>query len=109
MAPKQIGRYRVQALLGQAGMGEVYHAYDPDLDREAVIKVIALLDPDKRDEWQQRFKREVQAAARLNHPHIVTIYDVGLEHEPPYVVMELLTGGTLRQRLKHGPLPCVKP
>jgi serine/threonine protein kinase len=105
MVSKQIGRYRVLELLGKGGMGEVYRAHDPDLDREVVLKVIALPDPEKNTEWRQRFKREVQAAARLNHPHIVTIYDVGLEHEPPYVVMELLTGGTLRARLKRGPIP----
>jgi serine/threonine protein kinase len=105
MVPHQIGRYRVQGLLGKGGMGEVYRAFDPDLDREVVLKIITLPSPDQNNEWRQRFKREVQAAARLNHPHIVTVYDVGLEHEPPYVVMELLTGGTLRQRLKRSSIP----
>ena len=105
MAPKQIGRYRVRGLLGKGGMGEVYHAFDPDLDREVVVKIIVLPGQEQNDEWRQRFKREVQVAARLNHPHIVTVYDVGFEHEPPYVVMELLTGGSLRERLKQSPIP----
>jgi serine/threonine protein kinase len=105
MVPNQIGRYRVQDLLGKGGMGEAYRAFDPDLDREVALKIITLPGPDQNDEWRQRFEREVQVAACLNHPHIVTVYDVGLEHEPPYVVMELLTGGSLRERLKQGPIP----
>jgi serine/threonine protein kinase len=86
-------------------MGTVYRAHDPDLNREVALKLIALPDPTNSGEWRQRFQREVQAAAKLNHPHIVTVHDVGLGHEPPYVVMELLSGETLEERLTAGPLP----
>lgn len=101
MPPKQIDRYRILDLLGKGGMGQVYRAHDPDLGREVALKLVTLPE----QEWRQRFRREVQAAGQLNHPHIVTVYDVKLDHEPPYVVMELLTGGTLHERLKAGPLP----
>ncbi len=106
MIYNQIGRYKIVRPLGRGAMGEVYCAYDPDLDREVALKLIAPPDPASGDEWRRRFRREVQAAARLNHPHIIAIYDVDLEHDPPYVVMELLTGGTLRDRLAvQKPLP----
>ncbi len=103
--PRQIGRYQVLKLLDRGGMGAVYHAYDPDLNREVVLKFIDIPALTTDDNRKQRFRREVQAASRLNHPHIVTIFDVNLEHVPPYVVMELLTGGTLQTRLKQRPLP----
>ncbi len=102
--PQQIGRYEILSLLGQGGMGKVYRALDPDLDREVVLKLISLPASVTTEEWKQRFKREVQAAARFSHPFIVTVHDVDLEHKPPYVVMELLTGGTLKERLDSGPL-----
>ncbi|MEW5961415.1 MAG: protein kinase, partial [Chloroflexota bacterium] len=103
--PPQIGRYRPLALVGRGGMGMVYRAYDPHLNREVVLKLIFLPDPAKGYEFQERFRREVQAAGQLNHPNIVTIYDVNLDHRPPFVVMELLTGGTLQDRLRSGPVP----
>lgn len=101
MPPKQIDRYQILDLLGKGGMGQVFRAHDPDLGREVALKLVTLPE----QEWRQRFRREVQAAGQLNHPHIITVYDVKLEHEPPYVVMELLTGGTLHERLKDGSLP----
>ena len=105
MSIDQIGRYQIVGFLGKGGMGTVYHAYDPDLDRDVALKIITLPPFSQNDEVQQRFKREVRAAGRLNHPHIVTVHDVGLDHDPPYVVMELLTGGALTDLLKRGPLP----
>lgn len=105
MASEQIGRYRILDTLGQGGMGKVYRAHDPDLNRPVVLKLITLPDSADRAEWTQRFKREVQAAARLNHRHIVTVHDVGLEHDPPYLVMELLPSGSLKERLNQQPLP----
>ena len=105
MPPRQIGRYIIRELLGRGAMGEVYRAYDTQLDREVAIKAVTWLDHIDSEEQLRYFRREVQAAARLDHPHIVTIYDVDLEHEPPYVVMELLTGSTLRERLAQNPLP----
>ncbi len=97
----QIGRYKILEQLGQGGMGTVYRAYDPDLDREVVVKLIISPTLTINDKWRERFRQEVQAASQLNDPHIVTIHDVGLDHEPPYVVMELLDGGTLEERLKQ--------
>ena len=105
MTPSYIGRYKILDLLGQGSMSTVYQARDPDLERDVVVKVVTLANPNSSDEWRRRFKREVQAAGRLNHPHIVTVYDVSLDHDPPYVVMELLSGGTLREHLQHGSLP----
>ncbi len=100
-----VGRYRLLSLLGQGGMGQVYLARDPDLNRDVALKLVVLPGSESDLTRQQRFKREVQASARLSHPHIITLYDVGLEHQPPYVVMELLTGGTLRDRLQAKRLP----
>lgn len=99
MSPKQVDRYQIRGRLGQGAMGTVYRAYDPSLDREVVLKLINLPDSASSERWQQRFQREVRAAGGLNHPHIVTVYDVNLDHNPPYVVMELLRGGTLEARL----------
>ena len=99
--PKHIGRYKILGLLGRGGMGAVYRGHDPALNRPVVVKQISVLDEAQDSHWRERFRREVQAAGQLNHSNIVTIYDVDLDHEPPYVVMELLTGGTLQDRLKQ--------
>lgn len=104
MESSHIGRYKILDLLSRGGMGAVYQAYDPDLDRQVVVKLIASATPIIDNQWRERFRREVQAASQLSHPHIVTVYDVGLDHEPPFVVMELLSGGTLEERLKRKPL-----
>jgi serine/threonine protein kinase len=90
----RLGRYEILSALGAGGMGEVYRARDPQLDRIVVVKV--LLDP-----FSTRFEREARASAQLNHPHICTLYDVG----PNYLVMELVEGETLASRLEKGPLP----
>lgn len=99
----KIGPYRVNAMLGKGGMGEVYSAVDPRLGRQVAIKVLpdALSsDPERL----RRFEQEARAAASLNHPNIVAIYDVGAEGSP-YIVSELLEGETLRQRLDKGQFP----
>ena len=108
MSLEQIDRYKVLQLLGQGGMGAVYKAYDPDLDREVAIKLITWSNPTDPDNIQKRFQREVRSAAQLRHPHIITTYDVGLRHSPPYVVMELLTGGTLQAYLQQHPLSAIE-
>ncbi|MBN1993264.1 MAG: AAA-like domain-containing protein [Anaerolineae bacterium] len=105
MTPQQIGRYEILKLLGRGAMGEVYRAYDPQLNRKVALKLITPPDSASSNEWRRRFQREVQTAAQLNHPHIVTVYDVDLDYEPPYVVMELLTGDTLTEYLQQKPLP----
>jgi TolB-like protein/cytochrome c-type biogenesis protein CcmH/NrfG/predicted Ser/Thr protein kinase len=98
-----LGPYRIQALLGTGGMGEVYRARDTRLGRDAALKVIAprlLGDPSLR----RRFELEARAASVLNHPAIVTIYDVGEADGVSWIAMEWVEGRTLRQTLSGGPL-----
>ena len=100
----RLGAYEVLALLGNGGMGEVYRARDTRLDRIVAIKIStsdAAGDPDRR----QRLDREARAIASLNHPHICTLYDVGHQEGIDYLVMELLEGQTLAERLTRGALP----
>src|SRR5260370_26763180 len=98
------GHYEIQSLVGAGGMGEVYRARDSRLDRTVAIKVLpASFSADR--ERLQRFAQEARAAAALNHPNILSIFDIGEEQGAPYVVSELLEGETLRERLRNGPLP----
>jgi hypothetical protein len=98
-----LGPYEILSPLGAGGMGEVYKARDPKLDRFVAIKVLppALLGA---SELLARFEREARAVAALNHPNILGIYDFGTEGEHTFAVMELLEGETLRAHLKQGPL-----
>src|SRR5580765_3224217 len=90
----RIGGYQVQALLGAGGMGVVYRALDPKLNRPVAIK---LLSDDLADAAaRRRFQREAQTASSLNHPHIVTVYDVGEVDGRQYLVTEFVDGGTLK-------------
>lgn len=89
--PTHLDRYELQARIGQGGMGTVYKAYDPTLHRLVALKAISLVDPEQR----RRFQQEARAAGRLNHPHIVTVYDVGEVADLAYIVMELIEGQTL--------------
>lgn len=92
------GRYHVTSRLGEGSMGVVYLAYDNRLETDVVIKVptaATLSDP----EFAERFQRETRSLVKLKHPHIVTIHDVGVHHDTPYVVMQYLQGGSLRDRL----------
>jgi serine/threonine protein kinase len=96
--PTQLGRYRIVRVLGRGAMGEVYEGLDPRLDRSVAIKVISTTsdaDPDLLASYSTRFIREAQAVARLNHPHIVTLYDFGEENGVAYMVMELVRGEEL--------------
>ncbi len=100
----KLGPYEIQSLVGAGGMGEVYRAHDSRLDRTVAIKVLpATFSADR--ERLQRFAQEARAAAALNHPNILSIFDIGEERGAPYVVSELLEGETLRERLRTGPLP----
>ncbi len=90
-------------LLGAGGMGEVYRARDPVLKREVAIKILPSFvsqDPDRL----RRFEQEAQAAAALNHPNILAVYQFGVFQGAPYLVSELLEGHTLRHLLQHGPM-----
>ena len=100
----RIGPYEILTSLGAGGMGEVYHARDLRLGRAVAIKV---LTSSRRVESAQleRFHREARALARLSHPYICTLYDVGQQDGVTYLIMELLEGETLAERLESGPLP----
>jgi Tol biopolymer transport system component len=103
-AGTRLGAYEVVAPLGAGGMGEVYRARDTRLGREAALKVLpAALSQDASR--LKRFEKEARAASALNHPNIVTIYEIGLEDGISYIAMELVSGKTLREMLLAGPLP----
>lgn len=106
--PQQIGRYRIERLLGSGSMGNVYLARDADLDRPVAVKTLRdlALDRETRDLFLSRFQNEARAAARLQHPNIVQIFDVGDDPKVgPYLVFEFVQGDTLKQELKkNGPL-----
>ena len=96
----RIAGYQVQAPLGAGGMGVVYRALDTKLNRPVAIK---LLSDDLADAAaRRRFQREAQTASSLNHPHIVTVYDVGEVDGRQYLVTEFVDGGTLRTGLRPG-------
>jgi len=103
-AGSRLGPYEIQSPLGAGGMGEVYKAKDTRLDRTVAVKVLPQ-HLSSSAEVRQRFEREAKAIAALSHPHICSLYDVGREGETEYLVMELLEGETLSQRLTKGPLP----
>ncbi len=103
MHPQRIGRYEILELIGRGGQAAVYRAYDPTMRREVAIKVLtsaAAVDEKAR----QRFEREAHTIAALEHPHIVPVYDFGAYEDGLYIVMRLMKGGTLADRLAHGPL-----
>ena len=99
----QIGKYQLGELLGQGGMGAVYHSTHPVLNRPVAIKLmLGSLAADPQS--SQRFLREAQVVATLSHPNIVNIFDVDLHHGQPYIVMDFVQGGSLADRLRAGPL-----
>jgi eukaryotic-like serine/threonine-protein kinase len=93
-----IGPYEILAPIGAGGMGEVYRAKDPRLGREVAIKVLPSQFSADADRLR-RFEQEARAAGILNHPNILTVYDIGVQEESPYVVSELLVGENLRERI----------
>src|SRR5918911_2766299 len=98
-----IAHYRVIAPLGAGGMGAVYRAHDEKLGRVIALKVLppeAMAQADRR----RRFLQEARAASALNHPHILTVYEIGEADDKPYMVMEYIQGETLRQRIIAGAL-----
>jgi len=104
MVGREIGSYKIVALLGVGGMGEVYRAKDSRLGREVAVKILPSgfsTDADR----QRRFEQEARAAGRLNHPNVLAIYDVGTHEGSPYIVSELLEGETLRDRIEGTALP----
>jgi serine/threonine protein kinase len=100
----KLGPYEIHSSIGAGGMGEVYRARDTRLGRDVAIKVLPASFSSDADRLH-RFGQEARAAAALNHPNILSVFDVGDGTGAPYVVSELLDGETLRERLKSGPLP----
>src|SRR5262245_20156689 len=97
-AGTKLGRYEIRSKIGEGGMGEVYLARDTQLGRDVAVKVLPSTYSDDRERLH-RFEQEACAASALNHPNILSIYDVGTHNGSPYVVSELLQGQTLRQRI----------
>ncbi len=106
MTVSTLGRYQIVSTLGRGAMGTVYRAVDPAIERTVAIKT---LNPDLPDEnlaeVKERFLREAKSAGRLNHPNVVTVYDVGEADGIAYIAMEYLEGKSLRQQLDSGPQP----
>ena len=98
-----IGRYKRIEEIGSGGMGVVYRALDTGLNREVALK---LLPPQVQDHerFADLFWQEARTIAQLDHPHILPIYDVGIHEQRPFLVMRLLRGGTLRDKMKQGSL-----
>src|ERR1700747_1296951 len=94
----QLGPYKIISLLGAGGMGEVYRAHDTRLRRDVALKILQeslTADSDRL----RRFEQEARAGAALNHPNIVSVFDVGPNEKIHYIVTELIDGETLRQRI----------
>src|SRR5215472_1076446 len=101
---QQLGSYEITALLGKGGMGEVYRARDTKLKRDVAIKILPeefSIDADR----VSRFQREAEVLASLNHPNIGSIYDLQQADEMRFLVLELVEGETLAERIQRGPVP----
>lgn len=103
-AGRNFGPYRLDALIATGGAGEVYRAWDTRVERAVAIKALHRRYSTDRD-WRERLRREARVVSSLNHPHICALYDVGEHEDTDFLVMEFVTGETLRQRLTRGPLP----
>src|SRR5689334_12039823 len=99
-----LGRYEIRASLGAGGMGEVWVAYDPDLEREVAIKVLRD-DAGGSSDRVRRFVQEAKAASALNHPNVAHVYEIGSQDDIRFIAMEIVAGETLRSRIARGPLP----
>src|SRR5437870_1628288 len=104
MIGQTISHYKIVEKIGEGGMGQVFKAWDERLNRHVAIKVLPTdkgQDPSRRE----RFLREARAASALNHPHIVTIYDILSEGDDYYLVMEFISGQTIGAMMSRGPMP----
>ncbi|MCA9910546.1 MAG: serine/threonine protein kinase, partial [Anaerolineae bacterium] len=100
----RLGPYEIIEEIGKGGMATVYRAYQPSIGRFVALKIIhrAIASDSKALE---RFQREARLIARLEHPHLLPVYDYNGEHDPPYIVMRYLEGGTLKDALEAGAIP----
>ncbi len=101
LSGQTLGQYELKELLGRGGMGAVYRGYQPALDRSVAIKVMSLAVVNEPG-YAERFNREAKIVASLEHPQIVPLYDYGIAGDVSYVVMRLLTGGSLEDRMRRG-------
>jgi len=110
METRTLGRYEILAELGKGAMGVVYRASDPLLSRTVAIKTVIMSDdPQEMAEYEARFTQEAKAAGGLNHPNIVTIYDIGRSGNVAFMAMEFLDGAELRTLMKAGtPVPATR-
>ncbi|MBK8900189.1 MAG: serine/threonine protein kinase [Anaerolineaceae bacterium] len=104
MTPEKIGRYEIKQEIGRGGMATVYEAYDPRFERTVALKMLPR-EFMHEAEFRARFTREARTIATLEHPAIVPVYDFGEENGQPFLVMRLMTGGSLSDRLAEGPIP----
>lgn len=100
----RLGRYEIRHKLGSGGMGEVYLAWDPELEREVAIKVLRA-DHDESPERTRRFVQEAKAASAFSHPNVAHVYEIGTAGDLRYIAMEVAQGETLRQRIVRGDIP----
>jgi serine/threonine-protein kinase len=98
---RRIGRYRVTGRIGRGGMGMVYRGYDPGLDRDVAVKTLSV-EATLEEEHRKRFEIEARAAAKLQHPNIVTVFELGDDRGVPFIAMELLAGADLETLLRSG-------
>src|SRR5215207_9634131 len=99
LAVKTIAHYRIVEPIGAGGMGVVYKAFDGKLQRVVALKLLPAEYVSQQDR-RRRFFQEARAASALNHPHILTVYEVGEDDGRPYIAMEFVEGETLRQKIK---------
>lgn len=102
---RTLGQYQLLEVLGQGGMSTVYRARQPSMNRDVAVKVLAAPDNEKAEEFMRRFDREALTVAGLSHAHILKVFDYGKEEDLAYLAMELLTGGTLADKIDQGPIP----
>src|SRR5438045_9595469 len=106
-AGTRLGPYEINSRIGAGGMGEVWRATDTRLHRAVAIKILPAAFADNA-QLRVRFDREAKAISHLNHPNICTLHDVGVEGGVHYLVMELLEGESLADRIPEGPLPLAR-
>jgi tetratricopeptide (TPR) repeat protein/tRNA A-37 threonylcarbamoyl transferase component Bud32 len=101
---KTLGGYQIVEQIGKGGMAAIFRAFQPSLDREVAIKVMQPYFVEQDESFHTRFRREAKAIAKLRHPNILVVIDFGEEGEYPYIVMEYVPAGTLKDRMAEGPM-----